>query len=71
MSALLPCPFCGNAEAPALAHIDGNAVVACYGAKGGCGAHGEAIDSQSPFCEEAAIEAWNRRSATPEKSTGQ
>lgn len=60
---LLPCPFCGNDKAPGITHSDGDAFVACYGIRGGCGARGEAIANDDPMCEREAVAAWNRRSA--------
>lgn len=61
MDKLLPCPHCGNADAPSvhtlrIGHRGGHSFGWCDTNYGGCGARGAVA-----LTEDAAAAAWNRR----------
>ena len=61
MDELLPCPHCGNADAPSvhtlrIGHRGGHSFGWCDTNYGGCGARGAVA-----LTEDAAAAAWNRR----------
>lgn len=63
MAELIPCPHCGNADAPSvhtlrIGHRGGHSFGWCDTNYGGCGARGAVA-----LTEDAAAAAWNRRAA--------